>query len=228
MQDAIDYNNSSLNYTDPTIQPNDILKITINALVPETAIPYNKSYTVVSQATSIDAMKLEGYLVSNDLTITLPVLGDISIENKTVEMLEDEIVDLLQKGEHLVNPSVLIRLLNGKFTVLGEVNSPGTYNFTEKNLTFLQALGYAEDLTIIGKREDVLLIREVDGIRTVSHINLTKSDWFETEHYYIKPNDVIVVNPNTKKVKSAGFIGDTGTILTITSLVLSSIILLTR
>ena len=228
MQDATDYNNTTVNYSDVTIQPNDILRITIGALKPEIAIPYNKPITQNRGSNSLEIIKLEGYIVSRNQSITLPVLGKISVKNKTIEMLEEHIIKLLEQKGHLVNPSVIIRLLNTKITILGEVNKPGTFNSTEKNLTFLQALGMASDLTINGKRDDILLIREVDGVRTISHINITKSDWFDTDAYYLKPNDVIVVNPNIKQVKTAGFIGETGTVLTIASLILSSIILLTR
>lgn len=228
MQDASQYNNTKINYTDATIQPNDILKVTIGALIPETAIPYNKITANSVQANNVDVMRLEGYLVSSNSTISLPILGEVSILGETTETLELKIVEMLEKGGHLVNPSVIVRLMNAKVTILGEVNQPGTYSFTEKNITFLQALGLAGDLTIKGKREDIMLIREVDGVRTVSHINITKSDWFDTEAYYIKPNDVIVVNPNNPKVKSAGFIGDSAAVLTIASLVLSTAILLTR
>ena len=113
-------------------------------------------------------------------------------------------------------------------TILGEVKNPGTYSFTEQNITILQALGYAGDLTINGKRDDILITREVDGVRKISHIDLTSSSFMDSEFYFIKPNDNIIVNPNNPKVKSAGFVGNVGTILTIASLALSITILLTR
>lgn len=143
MQDASQYNNTKINYTDATIQPNDILKVTIGALIPETAIPYNKITANSVQANNVDVMRLEGYLVSSNSTISLPILGEVSILGETTETLELKIVEMLEKGGHLVNPSVIVRLMNAKVTILGEVNQPGTYSFTEKNITFLQALGLA-------------------------------------------------------------------------------------
>jgi len=172
-------------------------------------------------------MKLEGYVVSKEQSIQFPVLGSISVKNKTTNQLSNDIKQLLETGGHLTNPTVDIRLLNAKFTVLGEVNNPGTFNYTETNLTVLQALGFAGDLTINGEREDVMPFREVDGKRKITHINLKTTDWLNTEACQIKPNDVIIVNPNSRLATGSGVI-DTGTFLAIASLTLSVVILLTR
>ena len=119
-------------------------------------------------------------------------------------------------------------MLNAKVTILGEVKAPGTYNFTEQNITLMQALGYAGDLTINGKRDDILITREVNGVRQVTHIDLTSAEFMKSPYYFVKPNDVIIINPNEPKVKSAGFVGNVGTVATVISLVLSVTILLTR
>ncbi len=227
LQDAKTANTSSISFIESTIQPNDILKITVGSLVPEAAVPYNKVSTGTVQNSSVDVMKLEGYVVSQEQTIQLPVLGPISVKNKTINQLSKHLKTLLEDGGHLTNPTVDIRLLNSKFTVLGEVKNPGTFNHTETNLTLLQALGYAGDLTINGKRDDVILIREQDGNRKITHINLKQTDWLTSEAYQIKPNDVIIVNPNDRLIKGSGIV-DTGTFLAIASLTLSVVILLTR
>jgi len=227
LQDA-DYNgNTPIDYQEVTIQPNDILKITVESLIPEAVIPYNR---VVSGASinSIELIRLEGYLVSNEGNISFPVLGEISVSNLTIQEVGAKIEDLLIEGGHLKNPSINVRLLNAKITVLGEVNKPGTYTFTEQNITLLQALGYAGDLTINGKRNDIIITRDVNGVRKISHIDLTSTDFMNSEYYYIKPNDNIIVNPNDPKVKESGFIANIGTVLTIASLALSITILLTR
>ncbi|APY07929.1 ligand-binding protein [Winogradskyella sp. J14-2] len=228
MQDAIEQNNSEVNYESANIQPNDILKITVESTIPEAAIPYNKSRAIGAQPQNLQVLQLDGYLVSVDNTIKFPVLGEISTANKTTKALEAEIKDRLISGGHLLDPTVNVRLINAKVTILGEVNKPGTYSFTEQNITILQALGYAGDLTINGKRDDILITREVDGVRKISHIDLTSASFMNSEFYFIKPNDNIIVSPNNPKVKSAGFVGNVGTILTIASLALSVTILLTR
>lgn len=228
LQDADNVANTNLNYTNATIQPNDILKISIESLEPEAALIYNKGVSQNVQVQSLELLQLNGYLVSIDNTINIPNLGDVSTANLTTQQLATKIKLTLTEGGFLKNPSVNVRLINAKVTVLGEVNKPGTYNFTEQNITLLQALGYANDLTINGKRNDILITREVDGVRKVAHIDLTSAEFLNSEFYIIKPNDVIVVNPNNPKVKKAGFVGDVGTILTIASLALSVTILLTR
>lgn len=228
MQDAMTEANGEVKYNSATIQPNDILKITVETLVPEAALPYNKSSSQGMQPQNVQLLQLEGYLVSLDNTIKFPVLGEISTDNQTTRQLETNIKEKLVSGGHLLNPTVNVRLVNAKVTILGEVNQPGTYSFTEQNITLLQALGYAGDLTINGKRNDILITREVDGLRKVSHIDLTSASFMNSEFYFIKPNDVIVVNPNNPRVKNAGFVGDVGTILTIASLALSITILLSR
>jgi polysaccharide export outer membrane protein len=228
LQDSETYNNSVINYSSPSIQPNDILKITVGALEAETAIPYNRPTVGSIQGGSIQMLQLDGYIVTEEHTINFPELGVISTRNKSVLQLQQQIKKLLEEGGHLKNPTVNVRLLNAKVTVLGEVNQPGTYNFTEQNITLLQALGYAGDLTINGKREDILVMREADSLRQISHINLTSGELLESPFYHIRPNDVIIVNPNEPKVKSAGFVGNTGTLISVISILLSTIILITR
>lgn len=228
LQDSEAYNNTVINYTIPTIHPNDILRITVGALEAETAIPYNKISSGSSQGGNLELMQLDGYIVNDDYSINFPELGDISTKDLTIMELQNKIRKLLQDGGHLSNPTVNVRLLNAKVTILGEVNQPGTFNFTEQNITILQALGLAGDLTINGKREDILVMRESDSLRQISHINLTSAELLNSPFYNIKPNDVIVVNPNEPKVKSAGFVGNTGTLISVVSILLSTIVLITR
>ena len=214
-------------YQSSLIQPNDILKITVDSSEPLTSLPYNRG-TAAGASQNIQVMQLEGYLVDSKNIINFPVLGPISTLNLTIQDLAEFIKkELIERG-HLTDPNVIVRLLNAKVTILGEVKAPGTYNFTEQNITLMQALGYAGDLTINGKRDDILITREVNGVRQVTHINLTSAKFMKSPYYFVKPNDVIIVNPNEPKVKSAGFVGNVGTVATVISLVLSVTILLTR
>ena len=214
-------------YQSSLIQPNDILKITVNSSEPLTSLPYNRG-TAAGASQNIQVMQLEGYLVDSKNIINFPVLGPISTLNLTIQDLAEFIKKELVERGHLTDPNVIVRLLNAKVTILGEVKAPGTYNFTEQNITLMQALGYAGDLTINGKRDDILITREVNGVRQVTHINLTSAKFMKSPYYFVKPNDVIIVNPNEPKVKSAGFVGNVGTVATVISLVLSVTILLTR
>lgn len=209
------------------IQPNDILKIDVGALNPNAVLPFNRFSKINNQnLQNIEIMKLEGYLVSANKTIQFPVLGEISVSEKSTSDLELILKNFLEKEGYLINPTVSVRLLNAKFTILGEVTKPGTVTYTEKNISLLQALGLAGGLTINADREDVILIRETDGKRITTHINLLKSAWLNTPYQNIHPNDVLVVNPNASKVKSAGYIGDLSGILGIASILLTSIVLI--
>ena len=142
--------------------------------------------------------------------------------------MEVDIKNRLETGGYLLDPTVTVRLLNAKVTILGEVKQPGTFTFTENNISLLQALGLAGDLTINGDREDVILIREADGKRSTTHLNLTGSAWLGGPYQNIQPNDVLVVNPNNAKVKTAGYIGNVSVVLAMASLILTSIVLLTN
>jgi polysaccharide biosynthesis/export protein len=228
LQDVDTINSQEVTYNNHTLQVDDILKISVGALMPEAALPYNSVTGGSVVANNVDVLKLDGYLVSQNSTINFPVLGELSVKEKTTQDLENDIKKLLVDGGYLINPNVAVRLLNAKVTILGEVQRPGTISFTENNISLLQALGLAGDLTINGSREDVVVLRRVDGVQTTTRINLTSASWLSGPYQMVKPNDVIVVNPNSAKLKTAGYVGNVSTILGITSLLLSSIILLTR
>ena len=208
-----------------TIQADDILRIEIRSMIPEAAIVYNRISQNTATVSNINLLQLEGYLVSPDYTINFPVLGILDVKGTTLE-LEKKIAKLLLDGGHLVSPTVSVRLLNGKFTILGEVANPGTFTFLEKNLTLLQVLGYAGDLTIEGRRKNITLIREVNGIRSARKLDLTSKDILDNPTYYIRNNDVIIVNPNYNRIKSAGFIGSPQSIASISSILLSITLLI--
>ena len=158
--------------------------------------------------------------------IKYQVLGEISVKDLSINQLENKITQLLVEGGHLTNPIVKIRRLNSKFTVLGEVSSPGTFSYFDGKLNLFQALGYAGDLTILGKRKDLTIIREENGLRKIHKIDLTNLNVFLEPCYQIKNNDVIIVKPNYSKVKSAGFIGSSSSIASISSLLLSITLLI--
>ena len=228
LQDLDTVSGQEVTYSNHTLQVDDILKISVGALMPEAALPYNNTTGGSVVANNIDVMRLDGYLVSQNYTINFPVLGELSVKDKTTKDLENELKKLLVDGGYLINPNVTVRLLNAKFTILGEVQQPGTYLFTENNISLLQALGLAGDLTINGSRENIVVLRRIDGLQTTQRIDLTSSSFLKGPYQMIKPNDVIVVNPNSAKISSAGYVGNLSAILGIASIVLSSIILLTR
>lgn len=227
-QDADTNATDNVVYALPKIQVNDILDVKISALNPEAAVPYNSQTTTINAAQNMETLKLQGHLVSAEGTINLPILGAIAVAGKSTAEVEKEVSVILESNGHLKSPTVALRILNAKVTILGEVNAPGTYTYTEQTITVPQALGYAGDLSISANRKEVLLIREENGVRKYHKIDLTQSDWFTTPYYTLKQNDVLYVYPNSVKVKSAGFIGNTSTVLSVLSILLTSYVLLTR
>jgi len=209
------------------IEANDILSVKIYSLDSEASRIYNIDLLEDSNnLNGIEIIKLKSYLVSDIGDINIPVLGTIIVNNKTTAELELFVRNKLVNEGHLKDPTVSVRVLNSKVTVLGEVKLPGTYTFPEKNLTLLQALGLAGDLTINGERKDVLLIRHDGNTKMIYHINLTSKDWMDTDLFYIKQNDVIVVNPNNARIKSSGIIGNVATLISLVSLLLTGLLLL--
>ena len=225
-QDIENLDISKISSSHNILQENDILQIDVTSFEMKASIFYNKVSSQNIAGNSLDIMQLNGYLVSDKLTINFPVLGEISVANKTLLDLENYLKRRLETEGHLIKPNVTVRLLNGKVTVLGEVNRPGTFTFTENNITLLQALGLAGDLTIDGNRQDIILIRVADGKRITTKLDLTSASWLNGTYQNIQPNDVIIVNPNSKKIKSAGLLGNISTALSIASIILSSIILI--
>ena len=181
---------------------------------------------MTSQQGQIQTRVVDGYLVGEDGSINLPIVGSVDTSEKTTNSLALEIQEAL--SPFIKNPSVNIRLLNFRVSVLGEVASPGTYTVLEERISIPQALGLAGDLTINGDRNHVLLIRNQDGQKVNQMIDLTKSDFLQSEFYFLKQNDIIYVRPNNARVKSSGLVGNTSTLVSVLSLAVSLFIVITR
>ena len=208
------------------IQIGDILHIEVQTINPQAALPYNTIKNNQFGSKTIENLQLDGYLIDESKVLNYPILGKISVDDLSLGQLEEKINQLLVDGGHLTNLTVKVRRINSKFTVLGEVNSPGTFSFIDQKLNVLQALGYAGDLTIFGKRKGITLIREKNGIRKTHKIDLTNLNTVFGPYYQIKNNDIIIVDPNFSMVKSAGFIGSASTIASISSILLSVTLLI--
>jgi polysaccharide export outer membrane protein len=218
---------ADIKISEQKIVSNDILSIKIYSLDAESARVYNIELLeqVAGGQMQLELIRLKGYLVNDQGTIVMPILGTILVGNKTPQELEFFLTTKLIEEGHLKQPTVTVRIINAKVTVLGEVRSPGTFTFLEKNITLPQALGLAGDLTINGSRKDVLLIRQEGETKIIHQLDLTSTAWMETDLYYVKQNDVIVVNPNNARIKSAGLIGNAGTLISVVSLLLTVFIL---
>lgn len=187
------------------LRPNNILSIVISSANADASVPYNQNINAAHRATTVTGSSTEagGYLINPDGNILLPVLGPVKAAGLTRAQLQENITNLILSKKTLVDPQVEIRLLNYEVTVLGEVARPTVITVPNENISLLKALGLAGDLTIYGKRENVLLIREEDGKRRTRHIDLNSPKFLSSPYYYLQPNDVVYVAPNNTKMKQA-------------------------
>ena len=139
------------------------------------------------------------YEVDKDGNVFFPVIGLLKIEGLTKEGISN-LLDSKLKGTYLTNPYYVIRFQNLKFTVFGEVGSPGVYPLTRNNLNIFEALTYAGDLSVYGKRHNILVIRENNGKREFGRIDITNSDVFNSPYYYLQQNDMILVDMRKQKL----------------------------
>lgn len=207
------------------IQPGDILDLQIKALDPESVQIFKKQPALMTQQQAQNRI-IDGYLVGEAGNINIPIIGLIQTTNHTTQSLAIAIKEAL--SSYIKNPSVNVRLLNFRFSVLGEVASPGTFSIMQERISLPQALGMAGDMTINGDRNHLLLIRNDSGNKIKEVIDLTKSNVLESPFYFLKQNDVIYVRPNNARVKSSGLVGNTNTVVSILSLAASLFILITR
>ena len=219
-------NLSNIEYQGYRVMPDDILKISVGAENPEATVVFNKNSSLELMSNSRETMELNGYQLSLDGYIHFPNLGKIKLLNMTIPEIRDFIYSEIVKKGVLLDPSVDVKLINAHFTILGEVNSPGRYEFLKNNINILEAIGVAGDLTINAERKDVRLIRNSQGKRQVYNIDLTNKKFILENTFQIFSGDIIVVNPNYTRVKNAGIIGNSGTLLSLLSFILSSIIVI--
>jgi len=212
---------SSSNYT-PILKADDLLSINVSTIDPDASKPFNP--IVVSNNTTgqiIGTPATQNFLIDADGTIDYPVLGKIKLAGLSRKEATDLIKEKLQS--YIDKPIVNIRILNFKITVLGEVRNPGTFTIPNERITLLEALGYAGDLAITGLRTNILVIREINGKKSSTRVDLTSSDIVNSPVYYLNQNDVIYVEPNKTKVNSARSSSNTSIVLSSLSLLITTI-----
>jgi polysaccharide biosynthesis/export protein len=197
MKDSV----TQIQYQSPEaiIQKNDLLHIAVSSRSSEES----KMYNMPSPGNGASNSVLGGYLVGEDGNIAFPILGAIKAEGLTKSKLQDSITAMFIERKLLLDPIVSVRNLNYKITVLGEVLRPGVINVPSEKINLLEALGFAGDLTIYANRKNVLLIREENNQRIFKILNLNSNDIFSSPYFYLKPNDVIYIEPNRAKISSA-------------------------
>lgn len=191
----------------------DLLTINVSALDPDVARPFNLA--AVSHSISvIDArgsLTMQTYLIDKNGNIEFPVLGTIKLGGLSRSEANSFLKEKLT--EYIVDPIVNIRLANFTITVLGEVNRPGTYTINDEKISLPEALGHAGDLTIFGSRNKIFLLREIDGEKKFTRFDLTSINVVNHPNYYLIQNDVIYVEPNNSRIRSASFSQNNGVII---------------
>ena len=209
---------------EPRIQPGDLLSILVtNPDNPTTSLAYNlvspadnsRSQSLQSQPT------LHSYLVSANGEVTIPNVGKVNIGGMTIAEAEQFILDKV-RGAFSSTPVVVVRFVDFKISVLGEVASPGTFTIKNGKVTILEALALARDLTIYGQRDNVKVIREdADGKKQIAELNLNDTSILNSPFYYLQQNDVVYVTPNESKAKNSDIGSSTSLWFSGTSILIS-------
>ncbi|MDB5121017.1 MAG: sugar transporter [Sphingobacteriales bacterium] len=188
----------------PKLQNGDILSIMVSSLSPEASAMFNP-YLAAQLGSAMPSQTnnltpVFGYLIDEEGFITLPLVGKLKVSGLTTKEATHSITAQLDK--YLQQPTVNVRILNFRVSILGEVARPSVYTIPNEKITLPEALGLAGDLTIYGQRNNVLIVRETEGKREFSRIDLTKRDLFNSPYYYLHANDVIYVEATKGKVTS--------------------------
>lgn len=223
--DAANAQNAVANY-EPKLQNDDLLSIIVSADQPELTIPFNMPQIQGNYQINENQDGIKTYLIDAYGYIEFPVIGKIKLAGLTrseaITKLHGEV------KEYIKNPTINLRILNYKISVLGEVVRPGTFKISSERITLLEALGMAGDLTIYGKRDNILLIREVEGKMTYNRVDVTQADFINSPYYFLKQNDVLVVEPNKTRVNASAVGPNAPVIISSLSLLTTIIVLLVR
>jgi polysaccharide export outer membrane protein len=212
----------------PVIRINDLLEIKLTAsndeavkmLTPE--IPNARSTMTYSSG----GVAKGGFLVNSLGEIELPFIGKFLVANKGREEVENEIEKKL--SEYIQDPIVQIQIINFKVTILGDVKTPGTYNVPNEKMTIMELVGIAGDLNISGKRKEVKLMREENGVIKEYNIDLTQKNIFNQNTYFLQQNDIIYVKPNRAKLSNANVSQIFLPVISTISIMLSAISILSK
>lgn len=192
--------NLSVPKKEAVIQPEDLLSIVVYSDNSDATTFYNQpglatGGKAVSDPTS--SLKTSGYLVDQLGNIRMQGVGTIKVAGLTRLALADTLTYRLTR--FLTNPTVDVRFLNVRVTVIGEVQKPGVYNLPGDKISILELIGLAGDITIYGKKDNILIIREQQGKREFGRLNLSDASVFQSPYFYLQQNDMVLVEPSSKK-----------------------------
>ena len=192
---------------DAKIMPKDLLTITVSTLNADASAPFNGGSTSIVAQGNSNTASTQGYLVDNNGDIEFPLVGKIHVAGLTKtlcqEAIRERIAPYLAKTER---PLVTVRMSSYRITVLGEVKGPGVIPVTTEKISVLEAIASAGDLSIYGRRDNVMLIREdSNGQKSIHRLNLNDANIINSPYFYLQQNDVLYIQPNKVQASNAGF-----------------------
>ncbi len=207
-----------------TILPGDQLYIYVESKTPESVIPFNQeTHKVTLTGSSLEYLdtlrrgvidqsksnissesqqyvaEVEGYFVSEKGTIYFPILGQLSVVGITQDSLKHYLEQRLKEDGYVIDPVVTTKLMNFRVTVVGEVRAPQQIHVPGTRLTILEALAICGDITDYGQRENVVIMRDENGQKTLGEVDLTKKEMLDSPYYYLHNNDVVYIEPNDRQ-----------------------------
>lgn len=210
------------NTFEPKFKIDDIVSIYISSFDMEATTPFNLTIGAGQNIRELE------YVIDKEGNIDFPVLGKIQLLGLSVTEAKELFRNRLIDGKYLNDPIVNIRIKNFRVTVLGQVHKPGTYMVEGQRITLLEAIGLAGDLEIKGKRKNILIIRDFDGVKTYTRVDLTSKEFVNSPVYYLTQNDVVYVEPNRSVVKTSNLDSRLTIGLSVFSIVLTTVIALIR
>ncbi len=210
---------------DIRLQPKDQISIIVNSKDPQLAALFNlaTSSNQVGSAGSGDRSKISGYTLDDKGEIDFPVLGKVKISGMTKSEVAEHIKTSLMEANLINDPVVTVEFMNLYVTVLGEVGRPGKYMITKDQITLLEALSMAGDLSIYGIRDGIYVVREENGQRITYKTDIRSKNMFASPAYFLKQNDVIYVEPNKTKTKNSRIGNATGIVFSAVGVLFSAI-----
>lgn len=209
---------------EPKFKSDDLLTITVTAPDLEAAVPFNLIAPPLN--TLAAAAERLPYLVDNKGYIEFPIIGHFKIEGYTREEIVKKLTEEIKK--YIDNPTVNIKILNFKIGINGEVNKPGIYTIASERITLLDAISLGGDLTVYGRRDNVLILREVNGVKTMNRVDLTKTDFINSDFYYLSQNDQIYIEPNKTRINSSVVGPNVSIIVSVATLMLAVVTLMLK
>lgn len=238
--DSIAYNVSGkfdASIPEPVIKIGDLLTITVNTTTPEAAMPFNlplvptdvmNNYDVSRTAVANYSGGLQNYVVSTDGTIVMPVIGRLQVAGLTKAKLAEKVKSTIYPKYVTEEPIILVRYSNFQVSVLGEVNKPGNFLVNHEKISIFEALAMAGDLTIYGRRDNILLVRETQNGRESVRVDLRNENLLNSPYYFLQQSDVLYIEPNKPKSRTSALstaetlsISIIGTLISLSTLIVN-------